>query len=48
MGALFIDLAVFGMNLYFAIAERGTILGWLATCIVLFYIWMFTKAIREI
>ena len=48
MFALYIDIAVFSMNIYFAIANRGTIWGWLATAVVLFYVWMFVKLFREI
>jgi hypothetical protein len=48
MGFLFVDVAVFAMNLYFAIVHRGTVLGWLATAIVFFYVWVVIKSIREI
>ena len=48
MGLLFIDIAIFAMNIYFAVVNRGTILGWLSTAIVLFYVWMFVKSFREI
>jgi len=48
MGLLFVDVAIFAINLYFAIANRGTVLGWLATAIVLFYVWVVIKSIREI
>jgi len=47
MGLLFVDVAVFAMNLYFAIVNRGTVWGWISTAIVLFYVWMIFKAIKE-
>ena len=47
MGFLFVDVSIFAINLYFAIANRGTILGWLSTAIVLFYVWLVIQALRE-
>lgn len=47
MGALFIDIAIFTINLYFAIANRGTVWGWISTAVVLFYVWLIVKAIKE-
>ena len=46
MGFLFVDVSIFAINLYFAIVNRGTILGWLSTAIVLFYVWLMVKALR--
>ena len=45
--APFIDLIILLLNIYFAIVNRGTIWGWISTAIVLFYVWIMVKAIRE-
>ena len=42
-----IDLFILLINIYFAVVNRGTIWGWLSTAIVLFYIWIFVKTLRE-
>ena len=42
-----IDLLILALNVYFAIVNRGTIWGWLATAFALFYIWLIIKAIKE-
>ena len=42
-----IDLLILALNVYFAIVNRGTIWGWISTGIVLFYVWIMVKAIRE-
>jgi len=47
MGMLFLDIAIFAINVYFAVVNRGTFLGWVSAAIVLFYVWMILKAIRE-
>ena len=42
-----IDSLVLGLNIYFAIANRGTVWGWISTAIVLFYVYILVKAARE-
>ena len=43
----FIDLIILAINIYFAVVNRGTVWGWISTAIVLFYVWIMLKAIRE-
>ena len=45
--APFIDLAILLLNVYFAVVNRGTFWGWLATAFAIFHIWFIIKAIRE-
>jgi len=42
-----IDLLVLALNIYFAVVNRGTVWGWISTAIVLFYVWILLKAVRE-
>ena len=42
-----IDLVLFGINAYFAIALRGTVSGWVLTFVCVFYAAYIIKYIRE-
>lgn len=42
-----IDLLIFGVNAYFAIALRGTVPGWVLTFVAIFYAAYIIKYIRE-
>ena len=42
-----VDLIVLFLNIYFAVVNRGTIWGWISAAIVLFYVWMIVRAIKE-
>jgi hypothetical protein len=44
----FIDLFIFLINIYFAIVNRGTLWGAISTLIVIFYVWLLIKTIREV
>ena len=46
--SLFIDLAVFLLNIYVAFTQRGTIWGWIATAIVCWMVFVTVKALKEI
>jgi hypothetical protein len=46
--SLFIDLAIFALNIYIAVAQRGTIWGWIATAIVCWMVFVTVKMLKEI
>ena len=48
MGMLFLDLAVFAINIWSAVVNRGTIIGWISTAIVVWFVFVGIKAIREV
>lgn len=45
---LLLDLAVFALNIYIAVTQRGTIWGWIATAIVCWMVFTTVKALKEI
>lgn len=45
---LLLDLAVFALNIYIAVTQRGTIWGWIATAIVCWMVFFTVKALKEI
>jgi len=48
MGMLFVDIALFVINIWNAIANRGTIWGWLSVLFIFWQVYMTIKVIREI
>jgi len=42
-----IDLFVLLFCIHFAVAERGTVWGWISTAAVLFYVFILIKELRE-
>ncbi len=46
--SLMIDLAVFVLNIYIAITQRGTVWGWIATAIVCWMVFVTVKMLKEI
>lgn len=45
---LMIDLAVFALNIYIAVTQRGTMWGWIATGIVCWMVFVTVKMLKEI
>ena len=48
MGLLLLDVAIFGVNIWNAIVNRGTIWGWLSVLFIFWQVYMAIKVIREI
>jgi hypothetical protein len=42
-----IDLALFGLNAYLAISNRGTVTGWVLTVVCILYAIYIVKYIRQ-
>jgi D-alanyl-lipoteichoic acid acyltransferase DltB (MBOAT superfamily) len=47
MGMLFLELALFVLNIWNAIVNRGTIWGWLSVLFIFWQVYMTIKAIKE-
>jgi D-alanyl-lipoteichoic acid acyltransferase DltB (MBOAT superfamily) len=48
MGMIFLEIAIFALNIWNAIANRGTIWGWLSVLFIFWQVYMTIKVIREI
>jgi len=46
--AIGLDLALFALNIYFAITERGTWIGWFCTAFVIWQVYRTVQMIRAI
>lgn len=47
MSVFFIEIAVFILNIWNGIVNRGTIWGWLSTTFIIWQVYSAVKAIKE-